>query len=116
MNGSLNQRAVNAAFRSELESSRGSCIWTDYVNALRLVSQVIITRSSGFVLEFCQNAEDAGQGLPGKGEVSISVNRQRLKFVHNGRPFDESNLGAICGIRSSRKPVRDTLGYLGIGF
>ena len=100
------KRAAVAAIRTQFESSRDSRIWTDYVNALRLVSQVVFTRSSGFVLELIQNAEDAGQGLFGKGEISISVNQQRLKFVHNGRPFDESNLGAICGIRSSKKPER----------
>ena len=113
---SSRERAAVAVDRKDFESSRGSRIWTDYVNALRLVSQVVFTRSSGFVLEFIQNAEDAGQGLSGKGKISISVNRQRLKFVHNGRPFDDSNLEAICGIRSSKKPERGTLGYLGIGF
>lgn len=112
----MSKRAAIEAIRAEFESSRGSRIWTDFVNALRLVSQVVFTRSSGFVLEFIQNAEDAGQGLAGKGEISINVNQRRLKFVHNGRPFDESNLGAICGIRSSKKPERGTLGYLGIGF
>jgi hypothetical protein len=116
MNSHTDKRAAVEAIRRELDSSRGSRIWTDYVNALRLVSQVVFTRSSGFVLEFIQNAEDAGQGLPGKGEISININQQRLKFVHNGRPFDNSNLGAICGIRSSKKPERGTLGYLGIGF
>jgi HSP90 family molecular chaperone len=116
MNALSTRRAAIEAIRSEFEASRNSRIWTDYVNALRLVSQVVFTRSSGFVLEFIQNAEDAGQGLSGKGEILISINKQRLKFVHNGRPFDDSNLGAICGIRSSKKPERGTLGYLGIGF
>ncbi|MBI4623060.1 MAG: hypothetical protein HY736_07560 [Verrucomicrobia bacterium] len=116
MNTASEKRAAVEAIRAEFESSRGTRIWTDYVNALRLVSQVVFTRSSGFVLEFIQNAEDAGQGLPSKGDISVSVNQQRLKFVHNGRPFDDSNLGAICGIRSSKKPERGTLGYLGIGF
>lgn len=116
MNPPTDKRAAVEAIRSAFEKSRDTHIWTDYVNALRLVSQVVFTRSSGFVLELIQNAEDAGQGLPGKGEVSISVNKRRLKFVHNGGPFDESNLRAICGIRSSKKPERGTLGYLGIGF
>jgi len=102
--------------RKELDNSKGTHIWRDYVNALRLISQVVFTRSSGFVLELIQNAEDAGQGLQGSGEVGISINKNRLKFVHNGAPFDESNLRAICGIRSSKKPERGTLGYLGIGF
>lgn len=106
MNTTPEKRAAVDAIRAEFESARGSRIWTDYVNALRLVSQVVFTRSSGFVLEFIQNAEDAGQSFSGKGEISISVNQQRLKFVHNGRSFDDSNLGAIWGIRSSKKPER----------
>lgn len=111
-----NGRDLVERIRQEFEESRGTRIWTDYVNALRLVSQVVFTRSSGFILELIQNAEDAGQGMDGTGEVVISVNRERLKFVHNGRAFDEGNLRAICGIRSSKKPERGTLGYLGIGF
>src|SRR5437870_1551522 len=75
MTSTPDRRAVIEAIRAEFESSRGSRIWTDFVNALRLVSQVVFTRSSGFVLEFIQNAEDAGQGLSGKGEVSICVNK-----------------------------------------
>lgn len=112
----MNARTAVENIRKEVERSRGTHIWQDYVNALRLVSQVVFTRSSGFVLELIQNAEDAGQGLHGSGEVCISINKTRLKFVHNGAPFDESNLRAICGIRSSKKPERGTLGYLGIGF
>ena len=42
--------------RSEIEAARGTRIWTDYVHALQLISQVVFTRSSGFVLEFLQNA------------------------------------------------------------
>ena len=71
------KRAALEAIRSEFEKSRGSRIWTDYVNALRLVSQVVFTRSSGFILELIQNAEDAGQGLSGRGEISIVVNLDR---------------------------------------
>src|SRR5882762_9869196 len=71
MDHTLDKRAVIEAIRAEFESARGSRIWTDYVNALRLVSQVVFTRSSGFVLEFIQNAEDAGKGQSGSGEVSI---------------------------------------------
>jgi hypothetical protein len=112
----MNARDAVENIRKELNKSKGTHIWQDYVNVLRLVSQVVFTRSSGFVLELIQNAEDAGQALQGSGEVSITINKNRLKFVHNGAPFDESNLRAICGIRSSKKPERGTLGYLGIGF
>lgn len=116
MNTTSDKRAAVEAIRRELDQSKDTRIWRDFVNALRLVSQVVFTRSSGFILEFIQNAEDAGKELTGKGEVSIAVNQTRLKFIHNGKPFEPSNLEAICGIRSSKKPERGTLGYLGIGF
>jgi len=116
MENTNERRGIVERVRTEFENSRNTRIWTDYVNALKLVSQVVFTRSSGFVLELIQNAEDAGLGLAQAGEITICVNRDRLKFVHNGRPFDEDHVRAICGIRSSKKPEQGTLGYLGIGF
>ncbi len=102
--------------RKEIENARETHIWKDYVNALRLISQVVFTRSSGFILELIQNAEDSGLGLPGPGCFEISINHERIKVIHNGKPFDENDVRAISGIRSSKKPERGFLGYLGIGF
>lgn len=100
----------------EIEDSKGTHIWSDYVNALKLISQVVFTRSSGFILELIQNAEDAGLGLESRGVFEIRINKKRVKVTHNGRPFNETDVNALCGIRSSKKPERGTLGYLGIGF
>lgn len=101
---------------SEILKSRESYIWLDYVRALRVISDVIFTRTSGFILELIQNAEDAGSGTGVSGNVEIWINKKRLKFVHNGRPFNEEDVRALCSIRSSKKPELGTLGYLGIGF
>src|SRR5712664_1848135 len=102
--------------RGEIEAARGSHIWSDYVNALRLISQVVFTRSSGFVLEFIQNAEDSGIQSLDPGCFRIAINDRRVRISHNGRPFDEADIRAISGIRSSKKPEQGFLGYLGIGF
>lgn len=102
--------------RKEIEDAKGTHIWSDYVNALKLVSQVIFTRSSGFILEFIQNAEDAALGLSTDGVFEIKFNKERLKIIHNSRPFTNEDVNALCGIRSSKKPEKGTLGYLGIGF
>src|SRR5208283_4144420 len=83
--------------RSEILASKGSRIWQDYVNALRLISQVVFTRSSGFVLELVQNCEDSGKGVDSQGIYEIRFNKKRAKVVHNGRPFDEDNVKALCG-------------------
>jgi len=100
----------------EIEASKVTHIWDDYLNALKLISQVVFTRSSGFILELIQNAEDAGLGLKIPGVFEIRINKSRVKITHNGRPFSEEDVRALCGIRSSKKPEKGTLGYLGIGF
>jgi hypothetical protein len=112
----LQAQAIVESVQSEILASKGSRIWQDYVNALRLISQVVFTRSSGFVLELVQNCEDSGIGMQTKGSFEVRFNKTRAKVIHNGRPFTEDNLKALCGIRSSRKPEQGTLGYLGIGF
>ncbi len=116
MQDSASKRNIIEAIRSEIEASKDTHIYRDYVNALKLISQVVFTRSSGFILEFIQNAEDAGLGLSSRGTFEIRINRTRVKIQHNGRPFTPDDVKALCGIRSSKKPERGTLGYLGIGF
>jgi len=109
-------RDIVSQVRKEIEKSKGTRVWDDYVNALKLISQVIFFRSSGFVLELIQNAEDSGLGLDNVGVFEVRINERRVKIIHNGRPFTEADVRAICGIRSSKKPEKGTLGYLGIGF
>jgi hypothetical protein len=112
----LDPKAVVEDIRKRIEASRGTQIWGDYISALKLISQVVFTRSSGFILEFIQNAEDSGIGLSQDGVFEISISKHRVKIEHNGRPFNEGNVRALCGISPSKKPERGTLGYLGIGF
>lgn len=86
---SANARQVVESIRKEIEDARGTHIWDDYVNALRLISQVVFTRSSGFILELIQNAEDSGLGVSELGHFEIKISQQRVKITHNGRPFNE---------------------------
>jgi hypothetical protein len=109
-------RRIVETIREEIEKSRGQYIWQDYIRALRVISEVVFTKSAGFILGFVQNADDAGAGEETPGEVRIFLSKQRIKIVHNGRAFTEQNVRALCSIRSSKKPEQGTLGYLGIGF
>lgn len=109
-------KALIETICDEMNSAKGTQIARHYQNALTLIAQVVFTRSSGFILEFIQNAEDAGLGLGGAGHFSIFLNAKRLKIVHNARTFNEEDVRAICGIQSSKRPESGTLGYLGIGF
>jgi hypothetical protein len=84
---------------------------------LNTVSESIFSRSAHFILEVLQNAEDAGPktGNP-DGQIEFSISPTRIKITHNGTPFSERNVDAICGVRSTKKPEEGTLGFLGIGF
>lgn len=115
MGSAVEAKATLEKIRNEIWRSKGAYIWRDYVNSLNVMSLVFV-RSSSFILELIQNAEDAGLGLQEPGEFQISINRERIKVTHNGRPFTEEDVSALCGIRSSKKPEQGTLGYLGIGF
>lgn len=109
-------KSIIDTIQQEIKESKGTRIWSDYINALKLIAQVVFTRSSGFVLELVQNAEDAGLGLESPGVFEIRITQDKAKVTHNGRPFNEEDVKALCGIRSSKKPEKGTLGYLGIGF
>jgi len=100
----------------DILAGKDSRIWKDYVNALNLVSDVVFTRSTGFLFELIQNAEDAGFGQEEPVQFSVDISKSRIKVVHNAAPFQPNDVEALCGIRSSKKPERGTLGYLGIGF
>lgn len=112
----LDRKALIESICSDLRYSEGTQIARHYQNALKLISQVVFTRSSGFILEFIQNAEDAGLGLNYPGVFHIKLNNQCIRISHNARPFDEADVRAVCGIQSSKRPEKGTLGYLGIGF
>lgn len=103
--------------RKEIEDSRKVRLWQDSINMLGTVSESIFSRSAHFILELLQNAEDAGSKLGARrGEIEFHISPTRIKVIHNGSPFNYENVNAICGVRSTKKPEEDTLGYLGIGF
>lgn len=77
---------------------------------------MVFVRTSRFIMELIQNAEDALIDADYPGEIEIIVSNKRIKIIHNGKPFTKEDVDAICGIRSTKKPERGTLGYLGIGF
>ncbi len=109
-------KTIIDGIRNEIEASKDTRIWGEYINSLRLISQVVFTRSSGFILELIQNAEDAGRDLNSTGLFQIRINKHRVMVTYNGSPFTEENVNALCGISSSKKPEQGTVGYLGIGF
>ena len=102
--------------QSEILNARGDRVWDDYVNALKLIAQVVFTRGSGFILELLQNAEDAAQKNKMQCSFDIMLEPNRVVIRHDASAFSPEDVRAICGIQSSKKPENGTLGYLGIGF
>jgi hypothetical protein len=105
------EKQLIESIAKRITDSRDTWIWIDYVRSLDLLSEKIFARSSHFLLELVQNAEDVGAR-----SFNVYINKSRLKVVHDGRPFNEQDVIALCGIRTTKKPEEGTLGYLGIGF
>jgi len=78
--------------------------------AMRVIEKTF-TRSGHFVLEFVQNAEDAGAR-----RVKIVLEGGAIKVFNDGKPFTRDDVEAICSIGRSRKDPRKHIGYLGVGF
>jgi len=78
--------------------------------AMQIIEKTF-TRSGHFVLEFIQNAEDAGAR-----RVKIVLESDTIKIFNDGKPFTKDDVEAICSIGRSRKDPRKHIGYLGVGF
>jgi len=78
--------------------------------AMQIVEKMF-TRSGHFILEFIQNAEDAGAK-----RVKIVFEDGVIKIFNDGRPFTRDDVEAICSVGRSRKDPRKHIGYLGVGF
>jgi hypothetical protein len=102
--------------RRHIEEIQGSYVAGDVrllealTGAMRVIEKTF-TRSGHFVLEFIQNAEDAGAR-----RVRIVLEGGAIRVFNDGKPFDRDDVEAICSVGRSRKDPRKHIGYLGVGF
>jgi len=71
-----------------------------------------------FIFELLQNAEDAYANhgeWNGSRSVKFELSETELKIFHFGKPFDEVDVRAICGIGEGKKDG-GKIGKFGIGF
>lgn len=71
-----------------------------------------------FIFELLQNAEDAlarRNNWVGPRKVQFTLSADMLRVSHYGKPFDEADVRAICGIALSTKE-KTAIGRFGIGF
>ena len=65
-----------------------------------------------FIYELLQNAEDTEAS-----EVKFSLSEDRLVFEHNGRPFNQDDVGKITGFGvGTKRDDQDKIGRFGVGF
>lgn len=74
---------------------------------------------SHFTLELLQNAEDALRPImerAGTRRVRFRLSDDEVQFSHFGRPFNEADVRAVCGILVSTKDGDTEIGRFGVGF
>ncbi|MCY4313305.1 MAG: ATP-binding protein, partial [Gammaproteobacteria bacterium] len=78
---------------------------------VEILSQLYSDRTH-FIYELLQNAEDAGAT-----HVKITLHRNRLEVLHDGKIFDEADVEGICGVGKGTKSEESTkIGKFVIGF
>jgi len=97
--------------QQEIEQQRTiGGIWEGYCNLQKLASGDIWESSTRYIYELLQNAEDAEAE-----EFKIYISKERIKIVHDGKPFTKDDVRNICYAVSKKDP-NETIGYLGVGF
>lgn len=71
------------------------------------------SENNHFIYELLQNAEDAGATF-----IAFVYQADRLTVYHDGRPFTEADVKAICSVMDGTKDKNDaqTIGHFGFGF
>lgn len=73
--------------------------------------QKAFPRYGSFLMEFIQNADDAGSS-----SFLVEIKDQMINILNDGRVFSEKDIDSICMVGISSKTPKDYIGYLGVGF
>jgi len=85
-------------------------VMEDLAGALWVVERTF-TRRGHLILEYLQNAEDAGAE-----RFVVELAGDKLTVSNDGSRFTEEDVKALCSIGRSRKNPEYYLGYIGVGF
>jgi len=100
-----------------LEKNHSDSNSGDLRRALDKLSSEIYAKEDRFIYELLQNACDAA---PDAAEVAVTIDLTEdgiLSFAHDGVPFSENDVKALCGVgRSTKSNLSQRIGYKGIGF
>ena len=68
-------------------------------------------RYGSFLMEFVQNADDAGSRT-----LKFEMRDTSITICNDGQPFSQEDVRSICTVGWSSKSAKDYIGYLGVGF
>ncbi|KAF1995054.1 hypothetical protein P154DRAFT_379511, partial [Amniculicola lignicola CBS 123094] len=92
---------------------------SDLENALKVLSEQLYQKSTHFLLELVQNADDNSYNVP-IPTLDITYDRRTLRIDCNEVGFSKKNIAAICRVGESSKSGLDNtrryIGEKGIGF
>ena len=96
--------------RDRILASRETDRWDGYVNMLKILKNAFSSERH-WMLEFLQNAEDARAQ-----RFSIRLTEAGLLLLNDGECFNESDVRAICDVKSRKLIHLGFRGWLGVGF
>jgi hypothetical protein len=103
------QKIFNETGQSERDAE-------NLANALTRLTGDLYTETERFIFELLQNADDIPNESR-KVEVVFVILKKHFLILHNGKPFDTTNVDAISSISKSTKANNsEQTGYKGIGF
>lgn len=103
-------RIISQHLHNLIEERKRSLLAGGYVNMMKIMESAFMSPEH-WILEFLQNAEDAGAE-----RFSIRIGSDFIWILNNGKEFTDENFYAICDVNSRKRPSAGFFGYLGIGF
>jgi hypothetical protein len=102
--------------RKDFESSQGAAKDT-ILGSLRRLTAETNKKPETFIFELIQNADDYPNPNKPDVHVSFDITNNHLVLTHDGLPFQQKNVYAICTVDAGdKKDDLNKTGFKGIGF
>lgn len=97
--------------RDRITRSDPEFVLDSLIGSLETIEKVFPKYYGSFIVEFIQNADDAGSS-----RLTIELDNAEVTLKNDGHPFTEEDVKSICKLGRTSKDLDESIGYLGIGF